>query len=298
MRPSRINLHARLSRNARNTLYHRSKLVRIARKFKFLAAIVVLILPIYPSFGKHHYTETSVGEYDVSSILISYDAGDSFGAQAIATSESGYIKPSGFLGDTRDISGINTLTEYTVEAGDGFSTIAEKFRVSENSILWANNFSPDRVIHPGEVIKIPPVSGVVYAVESMDTVEKIAKKFGVDTAVIQSQNNLAAETELLIGQELVIPDARPYQVRVASRSPAYTTPTAKVPSYATNIPEGLSHAGRTYRIEYTGQSRGFVWGNCTYFVAMHKNVTWRGNANQWLRNAAAQGVPTGKTPAV
>ncbi|PJC56815.1 hydrolase, partial [Candidatus Gracilibacteria bacterium CG_4_9_14_0_2_um_filter_38_7] len=47
---------------------------------------------------------------------------------------------------------------------------------------------------------------------------------------------------------------------------------------------------------YTGKGNRFVWGNCTYFVANHKNVTWRGNANAWLRNAAAAGVPTGKTP--
>ncbi len=29
---------------------------------------------------------------------------------------------------------------------------------------------------------------------------------------------------------------------------------------------------------------------------MYKNVTWRGNAKQWIRNAAAQGIPTGNTP--
>ncbi|HRI35749.1 MAG TPA: CHAP domain-containing protein [bacterium] len=50
-------------------------------------------------------------------------------------------------------------------------------------------------------------------------------------------------------------------------------------------------------MKYTGKSRGFVWGNCTYFVAMNKTVTWRGNAKEWLRNAAKQGVPTGSVPA-
>lgn len=33
-------------------------------------------------------------------------------------------------------------------------------------------------------------------------------------------------------------------------------------------------------------------------MANHKSVTWRGNANQWLRNAKAAGVPTGSKPAV
>jgi surface antigen len=31
-------------------------------------------------------------------------------------------------------------------------------------------------------------------------------------------------------------------------------------------------------------------------VASYKNVNWRGNANQWLRNARAKGHATGSTP--
>lgn len=42
--------------------------------------------------------------------------------------------------------------------------------------------------------------------------------------------------------------------------------------------------------------RNFAFGNCTCFVAKYKNVTWRGNAKDWLRNAQAQGIPTGSTP--
>ena len=29
----------------------------------------------------------------------------------------------------------------------------------------------------------------------------------------------------------------------------------------------------------------WAWGNCTWYVASYKNVDWRWNANQWLRNA-------------
>lgn len=48
---------------------------------------------------------------------------------------------------------------------------------------------------------------------------------------------------------------------------------------------------------------GFAGGHCTWFVAKVRweqgdPVTRRGNANQWLRNAAADGRPTGKTPTV
>lgn len=44
----------------------------------------------------------------------------------------------------------------------------------------------------------------------------------------------------------------------------------------------------SYAISYTGKNRGFVAGNCTAYVAQNKTVTWRGNANAWIRNARAQ----------
>jgi surface antigen len=68
------------------------------------------------------------------------------------------------------------------------------------------------------------------------------------------------------------------------------------PKTASKKPAGKP-AKDSYLVRYNGNSKGFVWGNCTYYVATHKNVTWRGNANQWLRNAAAAGVATGNKPA-
>jgi len=39
-------------------------------------------------------------------------------------------------------------------------------------------------------------------------------------------------------------------------------------------------------------------GQCTWYVAQHRHVTWRGDAADWLSNAAAEGMPTGSTPSV
>ena len=42
----------------------------------------------------------------------------------------------------------------------------------------------------------------------------------------------------------------------------------------------------------------FPFGQCTWWVAFNRHVTWGGNARDWLANAAAQGVPTSSTPSV
>jgi CHAP domain len=40
----------------------------------------------------------------------------------------------------------------------------------------------------------------------------------------------------------------------------------------------------------------FPFGQCTYYVATRRNVTWSGNAGQWYANASAQGYAVGPTP--
>jgi hypothetical protein len=42
----------------------------------------------------------------------------------------------------------------------------------------------------------------------------------------------------------------------------------------------------------------FPFGQCTWWAAYNRRVTWNGNAGAWLANAAAQGVPTSNRPSV
>lgn len=51
-----------------------------------------------------------------------------------------------------------------------------------------------------------------------------------------------------------------------------------------------------YAVKFTGLSRGFAWGNCTWYVAQNKSVNWRGNANAWMKNAKAAGAKVGQKP--
>ncbi len=42
----------------------------------------------------------------------------------------------------------------------------------------------------------------------------------------------------------------------------------------------------------------FPYGECTWWAAYNREVTWGGNARDWLTNAKAQGVPTSDVPSV
>ncbi|MDQ1344045.1 MAG: hypothetical protein QG650_765, partial [Patescibacteria group bacterium] len=298
----KVNIRARLERHARGShVFQKNGVFRIIRRFKVFSALVVLILPVYPSFASFGLAdETAVGDYDESTIIAAYEDDSSV---SLFSQDSGFIKPSIVLDDTRDVSGISHLLTYKVRSGDSLSVIAEKFGVSVNSIVWANDLDSSTSLRAGQTVRIPPVSGVVYSVEPKDTVQAISEKFKVSADKIAKQNGLAVTSELEIGQTLIIPggvrlpvvkkdDPKLTSKALAKKDGAKAKISAKKPEKSS-----AKTPAKRYAVRYTGNGRGFAWGNCTYYVANNKNVTWRGNANQWLRNAAAAGVPTGKTPA-
>jgi hypothetical protein len=45
-----------------------------------------------------------------------------------------------------------------------------------------------------------------------------------------------------------------------------------------------------------GYPDNFPYGQCTYWAALNHRVTWSGNADEWIANAAARGVAVSSTP--
>jgi len=98
------------------------------------------------------------------------------------------------------------IIEYIVEPNDSLWSIAEKFNVSLNTVLWANNLNQNSVISPGQKLIIPPVSGVIHHVEAGDTISEIAKKYKARVEEIIAFNELSSEGDIYIGDILIIPN--------------------------------------------------------------------------------------------
>ncbi|MFH1561766.1 MAG: M23 family metallopeptidase [Patescibacteria group bacterium] len=102
------------------------------------------------------------------------------------------------------------IVDYTVRQGDTVSSIAKKFGVSIDTIIWANDIKSVTKIKPGDQLKIPPVTGVVHKVRSGETVYSIAKRYQANSqAIVDFPFNVFANDEtfaLAVGQSLVVPD--------------------------------------------------------------------------------------------
>lgn len=148
------------------------------------------------------------------------------------TGPEGSIPPAG-----TDLSGPNgSISVYVVKEGDSLSSIASKFGVSMNTILWANDLKDAKTIHPGTSLIILPVSGVEHTVLKGETLNGIATKFGADAADIASFNGLGSDATVTPGQQLIIPGGE----LKAGSSKTSTTKTTTKTTGSTKIKTGGS----------------------------------------------------------
>ncbi len=134
------------------------------------------------------------------------------------------------------------VEQYTVKPGDTVSDIADTFGISPDSVLWANpklNDDPD-MLSIGQVLSIPPVSGVLYTVARGDTIAGVAAKYrGKQSAndvmqdIVNSEFNIEhqgfqpPDYLLTAGEFLMIPGGvKPYVAKVVPTSPRSPAPTS------------------------------------------------------------------------
>lgn len=102
------------------------------------------------------------------------------------------------------------IIEYTVNEGDTVSSIAEKFGVSEETILWQNDLASKNSIKGGQALEILPVTGISHKVQKGDTVYSIAKKYDTSPqGMVDFPYNTFANDEtfeLAVGQVIVVPE--------------------------------------------------------------------------------------------
>lgn len=102
------------------------------------------------------------------------------------------------------------MTDYRVVEGDTVSSIAQKFGVSIDTVVWENSLKSVDAIKPGQILKILPVTGVRYKVKRGETIYSIAKKHQVNAQnIIDYPFNTFTDDEnfaLAAGQELIVPE--------------------------------------------------------------------------------------------
>ncbi|MGW8185459.1 MAG: CHAP domain-containing protein [Candidatus Moraniibacteriota bacterium] len=182
---------------------------------------------------------------------------------------------------------------YMVKDGDTVSTIAQKFSITTNTILWANDIEDVDEIKPGDKIFILPVAGLTHIVKKGENLDNIAKEYKAEKEKIITFNDLPANGEVKEDQEIIIPGGeKDIPAPVVEDSAGIDRRTYATPS------GGDPKISGTKKLDgKAGTGHKFPYGYCTWYVAQKRYVPWGGNAGTWLYNAKARGYKTGKSPA-
>lgn len=221
----------------------------------------IVLSPIYPVFGAVLYDGTRNGFWgsiDETSILAEYTD----------VTDRDYIAPE----VVSDDDSRTTIEEYVIQNWDTIGNLSEKFRISSNSLRWANNLSSN-TLRIGQKLIIPPGDGILYTTKQGDTLDAIALKFKTTSEKVRTANFL---WEILpTGVTLFLPDAQQPSITISS---------------------DVDEVQRPFTLRVINPSgAGFVPWHCTYFVAKYWPVKWRGHARYWYKNASAAGFKTGQT---
>lgn len=146
--------------------------------------------------------------------------------EIVIVDESAIETTSGPVGtvleiDEKEIA--DKISIYYVRDGDTISGIAQMFKVSPNTVMWANDLRSAKDLRKGMELVILPISGVKHVVAKGETLASIAKKFGGDTDEIIRFNDLGENPKLVVGAEILIPNGEiPTETKVKT-----TVATAK-----------------------------------------------------------------------
>ena len=204
---------------------------------------------------------------------------------------------------------------YTVQAGDSYWRIANKYGISIQELQRLNGTS-DYTLHPGQSIKVPgsgtnasassnsssaststtsaaPATGGSYTVQAGDSYWRIANKYGISISELQRLNG-TSNYFLYPGQSIKVPGSGS-----ANATPAPAATTASTTSAPAETPAPAPSTGGG---NYTVQAGDSYWRIANkYGISISELQRLNGTSNYFLYPGQSIKVPGGgaaaETPA-
>jgi hypothetical protein len=164
-----------------------------------------------------------------------------------------------------------------VQPGQTIATLATQYHATPSAIQWANQLTPTMAPKPGSALLVPPGPGALVEVLPGETPTSFAARVHLDPAVILEYNALTSNAPMTGGSFLQVP------LRDAPVG-------ALIGSYFADAQNGIPAVPAVVPVK-----DNFPFGQCTYYVATRRNVTWSGNAVNWWWNARGK-RPEGEVP--
>jgi len=199
--------------------YTITRLISLGRSFEGLKDVIVAFLIVKRGKYSSSFLNTSfiilVGATIVGGPIIAENSPflglfeNEYKPQFSQATVVSYNPYESGLSTTISIKPRDRIIEHKVASGDTLESIAKRYVISVDTIKWVNNLKSDSIM-PSQVLKIPPVTGVVHTVASGETIYSIAKKYKTNAQnIVNFIFNDFADIDtfaLRAGQILYVPD--------------------------------------------------------------------------------------------
>lgn len=185
-----------------------------------------------------------------------------------------------------DTSAARGISSYVTKEGDTMESIAKKFKISSQTLRWANNTTSDAV-EPNKTIVVPLVDGVVYTVKDGDTAQSLAEKYKTSAERVVLYNDIDDGAKLSTGSRIVLPGGE--------------LPENERPGYVASRGRSTTSGSRNWLTASVGNR--YAAGNCTWYAYERRLQLGRpigsfwGHAKAWSDSARAAGFVVNKVPA-
>ena len=185
-----------------------------------------------------------------------------------------------------DTSAARGISSYVTKEGDTMESIAKKFKISSQTLRWANNTTSDAV-EPNKTLVVPLVDGVVYTVKDGDTAQSLAEKYKTSAERVVLYNDIDDGAKLSTGSRIVLPGGE--------------LPENERPGYVASRSRSTTSGSRNWLTASVGNR--YAAGNCTWYAYERRLQLGRpigsfwGHAKAWSDSARAAGFVVNDVPA-
>lgn len=179
--------------------------------FSLSACVTFTGLYIYK---KVHIKEAGIGGFETSAVpQFTEVLEDSFESQNVITGEDNLDLMAQVFdedeAESKDVSSLELCYSiYRIKSGDMIGFIADRFGVTQDTIISVNNIRQSRNIQIGQYLKIPSMPGIIYTIKNdSETIQSISDKYEISAEKCARVNSLSLDAKLTPGKTLFLPDA-------------------------------------------------------------------------------------------
>ncbi len=122
--------------------------------------------------------------------------------------EEGFVMKTASISEAGHRLAYSSGISHKVMPEESIYSIADLYKISVETIQWANDLSEGDVLHPGDTLIVLPVDGMLHTVSRGQSLSKIALLYDVPVQEIMEQNQLSTE-RIFAGQQVIIPGGAP-----------------------------------------------------------------------------------------